>query len=557
MTVKRESHPLRKPRQWGRDVILAIRKHGPDQMQFWLLAVLIGTAAGFAALVFRLGLNVMHEFVYGESELMLASAIAKLPWYWVIGLPMLGGLCVGVIMQRFTKDSRNRSVAHVIQGAALHGGRVEGRAGLASAVSSFITLATGGSTGREGPVVHLAALISSKISRLIKANGVTGRDLMGCAVAAAVAASFNAPIAGTLFAMEVVLRHFAIHAFGPIVISAVIGALISRASLGDITEFTLPVHSIQFYVELPAFVLLGLVCGIVSVIMMRAIFWTTDFGDRVQIRFSIPPWLRPGISGLMLGVIAIFFPHIIGVGYGTTSNALTGNITLLAALVFAVVKVGAVSITVAGRMGGGVFSPALMVGALTGLAFGWVATSVFPSVTGGETLYALAGMGAVGAAILGAPISTSLIVFEMTGDWQLGIAVLIAVAMSTTVASKFVARSYFLEQLERWDVHLAAGPQAYLLAMISVDGLVRLKDSPNAAPEDLCQSLINKGIHVVNTASLEAAFPKFEGNTHRFIPVIEAGGDPDNPILLGSLFQLDAFRAYSDALGEIAREKHR
>ncbi len=135
-----------------------------------------------------------------------------------------------------------RSVADVIEGAALHEGRVEKRAGIASAVASLITLGTGGSSGREGPVVHMAAVISSWVSNRINANGITGRDLMGCAVAAAVSASFNAPIAGALFALEVVLRHFAVHAFAPIVIASVAGTVINRLAFGDVTEFVLPVY---------------------------------------------------------------------------------------------------------------------------------------------------------------------------------------------------------------------------------------------------------------------------------------------------------------------------
>ncbi|MCP5088845.1 MAG: chloride channel protein [Rhodobacteraceae bacterium] len=533
-----------------------MRRQGPDHLQFWILALIIGIAAGFATLAFRVGVYSVQELIYGEDDIRLASAISRLPWYWVLGVPAIGGVIVGAIMQRYTRDGRNRSVAHVIKGAVLNDGRVEGRAGLASAVASFITLSTGGSTGREGPVVHLAAVISSKICRLINADGVTGRDLMGCAVAAAVAASFNAPIAGTIFAMEVVLRHYAVHAFGPIVISAVCGALISRIGFGDITEFILPAHSLEFYVELPAFFLLGLLCGLVSVVMMRSIFWATDLGDDLQQRWSVPAWLRPGITGVMLGAIAIAFPHIIGVGYETTSRALTGNITFWGAVIFAVVKVAAVAITVAGRMGGGVFSPALMLGALTGLSFGWVATSIFPTVSGSETLYALAGMGAVGAAVLGAPISTSLIVFEMTGDWQLGIAVMIAVAMSSTLSSKFIARSFFLEQLERWDVHLAAGPQAYLLGAIPIGGLLRKKGAVDSAPEDECLRMIADGVHVIKAATLEVAFPRFEGDKYPFIPVVEAGDDPDNPVLIGALFQIDALKAYNDALSETAREEH-
>jgi len=548
--MKPDPSPSRQTELWSLDTL---RQHGPSQMRFWLAALLIGTLAGFATLGFRVGIYRVQEWIYGSDELHLASAVSHLPWYWVVGVPTLGGLLVGMIMQRYTKDSRARSVAHVIEGAALNDGRVEGKAGLASAVASFITLSTGGSAGREGPVVHLSALISSKISRLMNANGVTGRDLLGCAVASAVAASFNAPIAGTIFAMEVVLRHYAAHAFGPIVISAVIGALISRLGFGDITEFTLPVHSLEFYWELPAFAILGLVCGIAAVALMRSIFWAGDMGDKLQLRLRIPRWVRPGISGLLLGMIALYFPHIIGVGYETTSLALTGQLAIMTAIVYALIKAVAVAITFAGRMGGGVFSPALMLGALTGLAFGGIATSLFPEISGSETLYALAGMGAVGAAVLGAPVSTSLIVFEMTGDWQLGMAVMIAVAASTSLAGKFVARSFFLEQLERWNIHLAAGPQAYLLAVIPVKGLMRENEMLVAQTKDICAHMIAEGIYVTQASTLEVALPKFEITKQEFLPVVDIG---EETTLIGALYQIDALTAYTDALAETAREEH-
>lgn len=549
------NYPFRKQRIWSREVLRAIRRDGPGHLQFWAMGLAVGVLAGCAAVLFRVGIATVQQLIYGESDVQLASAASRLPWLLVLVVPILGGLCTGLILRRYTPDGQARGVAHVIEGAALRDGKVEGRAGLASALASFITLSTGGSTGREGPVVHLAAVISSKISRYIRADGLTARDLLGCAVASAVAASFNAPIAGTIFAMEVVLRHYASHAFGPIVIAAVSGALISRQSFGNMPEYLLAEQELKFYAELPAFVLLGLLCGLVAVVMMRAIFWTTDRADDWQVRLRIPDWARPALAGAMLGAIAIFFPHIIGVGYETTSNALTGSLTFWAAVGFAAVKVAAVAITVAGRMGGGVFSPALMLGALTGLAFGWVATGIFPTVSGAETLYALAGMGAVAAAVLGAPISTSMIVFEMTGDWQTGFAVMVAVAMSTTLASKFVARSFFLEQLERRDVHLAAGPQSYLLATIPVADLMRPRDHPRAGDPDHCARLMEEGICVGKGASLEVALPVFDGQTHHYVPVVE----PDEhgvQIFVGTLWQVDAWRAYSEAMAETSREHH-
>lgn len=532
----------------SRVAIHVVRHKGLGQIQFWLVALLIGIAAGLATDLFRLGIIQLETLIYGVDDMELATAAKYIPWYWLLCVPIVGGLIVGFILQRFTHDGRARSVSQVIQGAALEGGRVEGKAGLASAVASMITLSMGGSAGREGPVVHLGAVISSKVSRWINADAITGRNLMGCAAAAAVSASFNAPIAGTLFALEVVLRHYAVQAFAPIVIASVAGSVVSRLIFGNLFEFTLPQMSLQFYSELPAFVLLGLVCGLVAVVMMKAVFLAEDIGDAVQDRLKIPAWLRPAIAGAGLGMIAIAFPHIIGVGYETTWNALNGNIGFWTAVVFVAAKVLAVAMTFAGRMGGGIFSPSLMVGALTGVAFGWVATGIFPSFESYATLYALAGMAAVAAAVLGAPISTALLVFEMTGDWQAGLGVLVAVSMSSAIASRLVHRSFFLTQLERLGVHMAAGPQAYLLATFSIKGLMRDMDDE----KDSAEAMMAQGVMLDVNATLETAMPLFSKSDAGFIPVVATG----DITLLGVLYEVDALRAFNQALVETAREEH-
>jgi CIC family chloride channel protein len=531
---------------------------GPSQFQFWLIALFIGIAAGFAALFFRKGISWLQETLYGVDDVRLLHSFAQgLPWWMILVIPVVGGLCTGLILYKFTPDGRVRSVADVIEGAALNEGRVEGRAGVASAVASLITLGSGGSTGREGPVVHLAAVISSKISRWINADGITGRDLLGCAVAAAVSASFNAPIAGAIFALEVVLRHFAVHAFAPIVIASAAGTVINRLEFGDVTEFALGTEGVlRFYVELPAFLLLGLLCGFVAVLFMRGTFLAEDLGTALQQRSNLPRYLRPAIAGLALGCIAIWFPHIIGVGYETTSAALTGQLLLYEAIVFAILKAVATAITVGGRMGGGVFSPSLMIGAITGLAFGYVATGIFPDVSGSETLYALAGMGAVAAAVLGAPISTTLIVFELTGDWQTGLAVMVAISMSTAVASKMVHRSFFLTQLERRNIHLAAGPQAYLLAMFRVGRVMRPMTHENSAPEERLLTLIEQGVFTDTNATLERALPIFERTGLDFLPVVQLSPQGGPPALEGALFHVDALKAYNKALAATAAEEH-
>jgi len=403
----------------------------------------------------------------------------------------------------------------------------------------------------------LAGVISTWVSRRINADGITGRDLLGCAVAAAVSASFNAPIAGALFALEVVLRHFAVHAFAPIVIASVAGTVINRLIFGDLTEFALEQEgALAFYVELPAFLLLGLVSGLVAVILMRSIFFSEDLASSIMENTGLPPVLRPAIAGAFLGLIAIWFPHIIGVGYETTSAALAGDLVFMQVVGFVVIKVIAVAITISGRMGGGVFSPSLMVGAMTGLAFGLVAVPLFPEVSGSVTLYALAGMGAVAAAVLGAPISTTLIVFELTGDWQTGLAVMVAVSISTALASRLVDRSFFLTQLERRDVHLAAGPQAYLMGLYSAAVIMRATDSPRAAPEVACRDLIEAGVFVRPDATLEVVLPLFDRDGHAFVPVVAAPPKGGEPELMGAVFQLDALKAYNRALAATAAEEH-
>ncbi len=543
---------------WQRQARLGwrrLRHHGPGQLQFWLIALAIGIAAGFAALAFRAGIDALQTVLYGADDRAILAAAAAMPWYALIIIPASGGLVVGMILHHFTPDGRVRAVADVIEGAALRRGRVELREGLASAAASLITLGSGGSSGREGPVVHLAGVISTIIAERIRASGITGRDLLGCAVAAAVSASFNAPIAGAVFALEVVLRHHALHAFAPIAIASVAGTVINRLHYGDVAEFALPLAGgVAFYWEIPAFLLLGLVAGAVAVVMMRAIFWTESLGNRLQAQSGMPRWLRPAIAGALVGLLAIWFPQVIGIGYETTSLALTGRLTLHEAVVFAALKVAAVAITLGGRMGGGVFSPALVVGALTGLAFGLIATAVMPQFSGAATVYALAGMGAVAAAVLGAPISTTLIVFEMTGDWETAVAVLAAVSTATALASRFVQRSFFLTQLARRGVRIALGPQEYLADTTGFARAIRRSGSPAGLPVEAVAELHEQGLAIDAEASMKTALRMFErlGVTH--LAVLRSGPGGAEPI--GSLAHVDALRVYTRALAATAAEEH-
>ena len=525
----------------------------------WALGALVGVAAGYAAIGFRLAIARLQTLLYGADDATIHSQAADLNPLVVLAIPIAGGALVGWILTRCIRSGRALGVADVIHAAALGDSRVSKRQGLASAAAALVTLSAGGSSGREGPVVHLAAVISTWVAERVGAHGVAARDILGCAAAAAVSASFNAPLAGALFALEVVLRHYAVHAFGPIVAASVAGAVISRIHMGDVTEFVLPAHQVEFYQEIPAFALLGALCGLVGVLMIRGLFLAERLGDRLQGRLRLGGIGRPAAAGALLGVIAVGFPHVIGVGYETTSRALTVELGFWTCVVFALVKGVAVSITFAGRMGGGVFSPSLMLGALTGAAFGAVATGLFPEASGSTGLYALAGMGAVAAAVLGAPISTTLIVFELTADYQAALAVMIAVSVATVVAHRFVDKSFFLTQLANAGINLIAGPQSFMMKHLKVRGYMRVHGADNAASETACQSLIDQGAYLREDDTLAQALAMFDSLKGAFIPVVEPTereDDDEGVALVGALYHIDLLKALNRIHVATYREEH-
>ncbi len=424
-----------------------------------VLALIIGVISGYAAIGFYLGISEILNLGFGVDEATLASGVSGLPAWLIITVPVTGGLIVGQLL-RFLPGHQSSGVANVIEAAALHNGHISPKEGIISAAATVISLGSGASMGREGPVVHLGAAMASFITKTLRLNPAVARTLLGCGVAAAVAASFNAPIAGVFFALEVVIGHYALHAFAPIVIAAIAGTLASRVHLGDFPAFQIADHMINSFWEFPAFFLLGIVSALVAVVFMSGMNYADKFNAKNKI---IPLWLMPGIAGLFIGLIALRYPEVLSVGYEATTTALNGDYGLSLLIALLVTKIIATMISYGGRFGGGVFSPSLFIGAMTGGAFGIVASMVFPELASSPGLYAVVGMGAVASAVLGAPISTMLIVFEITGDYNLTIAVMIASAVSSSVTSQFYQRSLFLMQLAARGIRLEGGRATYLL----------------------------------------------------------------------------------------------
>jgi CIC family chloride channel protein len=439
------------------------------QLILLCLALVIGLVAGLAAVAFRYAIDGFQRLSLGFGGENVASLAAGLAWWHLLLVPTAGGLAIGLFVHFFMPERRPEGVADVIEACALKGGHMSLFTGLKAALVSTASIGVGASVGREGPVVHLGASLGGWAARRLRLGRGLSRTLLGCGVAAAVAASFNAPIAGTFFALEVVVGHYALSAFAPIVIASVTGTLVSRAHYGDFPAFVLPEDwIITSILEFPAFALLGVVCAVAAIVFMRSVMFTEEVVGQVP----IPRWSRPAVAGLLVGAIALAFPEVLGVGYEATDSALSELYPLWLLLTLIALKTAATAICLAGGFGGGVFSPSLFIGAMLGGAFGIVASTAFPDLSSGHGAYTLIGMGAVAGAVLGAPISTILMIFELTGDYALTIAVMIATVISSTITQQVHGFSFFHWQLDRRGISLKEGREVKLLRETKVTSVM-------------------------------------------------------------------------------------
>lgn len=424
-----------------------------------LLAIVAGSAAALGAVVFREVVVLAQAGAFGGSLETMSDFAERLPKWQLVAVPTLGGLAIGLFVHYLAPGRRNRGVADVMEAAALRSGRITLREGLSAAAVSAASIGVGASVGREGPVVHLGATLSSFIATRLRLSRSQAVTLLGCGVASAVAASFNAPIAGVFFALEVVVGHYALSAFAPIVIASVAGTMISRLYFGDYPAFIIPDQSIVSFWEFPAFALLGGVCALTAIILLRSIAFAAEAADRLR----TPAWARPMAAGLCVGVIALAFPQVLGVGYEATDAALQGQYDLAFLIALIAAKTAATAVCLGCGFGGGVFSPSLFVGAMAGGAFGIVATQIFPDLSSGHSAYTLVGLGAVSGAVLGAPVSTILIVFELTANYALTIAVMVAVVIATVITQQVRGQSFFMWQLDRRGVTLKGARELSLM----------------------------------------------------------------------------------------------
>jgi len=433
-----------------------------------LLAVIIGVLSGYGALLFQHLLKLSQYAFYQNSEDVLTFYDQLATWQ-IVGLPVLGGLLVGLIVHFLAREAKGHGVPEVMTSLALYGGRIRKRVALVKIMASAICIGSGGSSGREGPMVQIGSSIGSTIGQFFKVTMMEQRTMVGCGAAAGIAATFNAPIAGVLFALEIIIGDFGLASFSPVVLSSVTATAISRYYFGDLPAFIIPQYELASLWEFCVYPFLGVACAVAAVAFVVILYKAEDTFEVMK----MPDWIKPALGGFLLGLILLKFPQAFGVGYGAMNMALHNEIAgwTLLALVF--VKIAATSCTLGSGGSGGIFAPSLFIGAMAGGFFGWAAGNVFPQIVASPAAYALVGMGGVVAGATHAPITAILIIFEMTGDYKIILPMMITCIVSTMVAQGIKSGSIYTIKLRRRGIDIAGGLEQNILRTMLVRRYMR------------------------------------------------------------------------------------
>ena len=436
-----------------------------------VLASAVGVITGGGAVAFAELINFVQWLALGSTELPL-YVLPQLPWYHVLAAPIVGGLLVGVVTNVLFRDVHGHGVPDVIEAVALGGGKIRSPVAMVKALASALTIGTGGSVGREGPIVHLGAALGSALGQVLRVTPNRMPTLAGCGVAGGIAAVFNAPIAGAFFALEVIMGNFAMPAFGPVVLSSVLATVVSRSYFGNHPAFVVPDYTLVNVWELPLYLLLGVVSGVGGLMFMGVL----DTLERWFATLPVPRWLKPALGGLVLGVVVLFVPNIYGIGYATMDLVLRGGIPWPWLLLLFPVKMGATSLTLASGGSGGLFLPSLYLGAVLGGLFGYGAGAVFPTLAGPSGGYALVGMSAFLAGVVHCPITAFLLLFELTGHYSIILPLMLSCVVSTLVAKLVREESIYTLQLSRRGVDVRRREENLMRAFTV--GQVMRRDAP-------------------------------------------------------------------------------
>ena len=450
-----------------------------------VMAVVIGVSTGLAAVVFIRLIAFIQTFFYGGGEKILP----ELGRLWLILIPVIGGLLVGPIIVKFAPEAKGHGVPEVMQALILRGGRIRPRVAIAKIITSALCIGTGGSAGREGPIVQVGSALGSSIGQWLHLSDARIKNLVACGAAAGIAATFNAPIAGVVFAIEVLLSEIQVTVFGNVVVSAVAASIVSQIFLGARPAFEIPGYVMQSPWEILLYVILGLLAALVGILFIRMLYYTEAVFDRL----AIPEWLKPATGALLLGILAFCYPyvgtisyispndmalglpisenypHIFGSGFLFLEEVLQGRVPFFLLFLLIFLKPLATSFTLGSGNSGGVFAPSLFTGAMLGGSFGYLAMHLFPNLNIEIGAYALVGMAAVFSAAARAPLTSMLIVFEMSNDYRLILPLMAAGMVASTFAQWLHSDSIYSLKLTKRGIRFEQGRDLDIMQTVQVE----------------------------------------------------------------------------------------
>ena len=501
-----------------------------------ILAALLGFLAGFASTFFRW----MIEFfgsVFSVKGFFITGIPPQMYPFLLPLMPMVGGCFIGLICKFFPNAVKENGVHKVIYAVALNDGKVRKRTITSCAVTSSITIGSGGSAGREGPTVQIGAAVGSTLGQWLHLSTERVRVLVGCGAAAGIAASFNAPLAGVLFALEIVLGDFTIHTFSPIIIASVIGTVTGRALEGNEVTFDVPVHELVHPTEIIFYLALGMLCGVVARLFTFIYFYAQQIFEE---KINIPDYFKPALGGFIVGMISIFLPQILGNGYDYMEQALTGQMFWGLAFLLVFMKIMCTSITLGSGGMGGVFAPSLFIGAMLGTAFGTTIHGVFPTLTASAETYSVVGMGAVAGAVMQAPLTNILMLFELTNDYTLILPIMVSCIASSYTYQRFTKHSIYVQYLLNRGINIRHGRE------VSIMNSIKVRDVMNTEFTTIAQEMPFRKI--LETISYSKNF---------YFPVLDNKGDMTGILSFSDIREMMFEEQLGDLLvaGELATHK--
>jgi CIC family chloride channel protein len=450
----------------------------------FLLALLVGVGSGLGAVAFRYLVYFFTWAATGHSQFgqqghVGSTHLPGLGLGFFVVVPVLGGLISGPVIYRFAREARGHGVPEVMIAVADNGGRIRPQVSVVKAIASALCMGTGGSVGREGPIVQIGSALASGVGQWVKLPENRLRILVACGAAGGIAATFNAPITGVFFGVEIILREFSIDALFTVMLAAMIADITAIPFLGDkpfLSGFPpgIELHHAQNYLLIAV---LAVIAALLGLAFKAVLYKTEDLCDRVW--QNRPEWARPAVGGIALGLLLLAIPQMYGVGYPVMYKATAGQYALWFLVLLAFAKIVACSLTIGIGGSGGIFAPSLFIGVTSGMAFGDVAHHLFGAGAGQPALYAVVAMGAVFASAARAPLTSLASVVEMTGDFALTLPVMLAVAIASTVSramsygtiytSKLLRRGTDIDRTTPWralaDLKIADAMQPFRLPL--------------------------------------------------------------------------------------------